>query len=952
MASWEDFSRIITEAKESKKLDPVDDDVNSDGKVDMNGSKVGCNDPDPRSMKTQVNLVKNKLRAMGLKMSQELEGEQIDEISLPGTGTVMAPKTATGVTSPMMQRKFLGVNIGSPETVKTTKPSKFGPIPEYTPQQVKRYNAQPNRPSTISTNRDGFQQSVAKSSAKPAPTAAKPAPTAAKPQTASAAMSQVFKGTPLSGVANIANRYDRQSNYRDQSPETRRLLGLQNSYEPEGELVDEGKKDLPQTKMYRKAGNLARQALSSKGAKKEKAMDRSAKIVSAITRETERKRFDEIGKSPAHNEEYQLDEEGMSLKDFKANRRKITGAEERADARERGHEGKTWADSGRTYSPDEARSRRAKMSDYSRQVRYQTAEDPDSDNADTYPVSKTKNPKKLRKQKAMGELGEGYIEEKSLSRAQQRFFGMVRAAQDGKMKSPSPEVAKAAKEMTKKQAHDFAATKHKGLPEKKEETKEELSLVHRILEDVMSEAFSGTIPGGKRRKGLSKTIQSRQVDKLADEGDYERADKLQDVSSVKLKKNKPQPTASKSPEPEPEKKQESGSKKPSAGKTTAYERATRTSAAGRIRAARITRQTEREKREYKEKIRQEKKSEQQAEAEDRRKSAEEKQQKLKEIEKGKRADSAERAAQRQYDVKQTKKQNLRKQIGAAINVKGPDVVSSKESDAKAVRADVQSAGQLLGAGAKLVGVAVNKMAEKRRGKQREKVGKEAREKSLKDDSQNESFVNWREEFILEVDDQVANPDQKKIIDISKKKNNIEINPKIDEAAPLIPIIARLAGGMTSRAVGSKLAGSAVQGSLRSNAAEFAANKAGNLATDLVKDKLEKKSRNEPSSSGTDILGMLSRLGTGQNEEFVNEAGAAWTKKSGKNQSGGLNEKGRKSYEAENPGSDLKAPSKEVGNPRRASFCARMSGMKAKLTSKKTANDPDSRINKSLRAWNC
>ena len=80
--------------------------------------------------------------------------------------------------------------------------------------------------------------------------------------------------------------------------------------------------------------------------------------------------------------------------------------------------------------------------------------------------------------------------------------------------------------------------------------------------------------------------------------------------------------------------------------------------------------------------------------------------------------------------------------------------------------------------------------------------------------------------------------------------------------------------------------------------------------------------------------------------------AAWTKKSGKNPEGGLNEKGRKSYERENPGSDLKAPSKKVGNPRRASFCARMKGMKKKLTSKKTANDPDSRINKSLRAWNC
>ena len=88
------------------------------------------------------------------------------------------------------------------------------------------------------------------------------------------------------------------------------------------------------------------------------------------------------------------------------------------------------------------------------------------------------------------------------------------------------------------------------------------------------------------------------------------------------------------------------------------------------------------------------------------------------------------------------------------------------------------------------------------------------------------------------------------------------------------------------------------------------------------------------------------------ESFELTSEAAWTRKEGKKKSGGLNEKGRKSYERENPGSDLKAPSKKVGNPRRASFCARMKGMKKKLTSKKTARDPDSRINKSLRAWNC
>ena len=82
-----------------------------------------------------------------------------------------------------------------------------------------------------------------------------------------------------------------------------------------------------------------------------------------------------------------------------------------------------------------------------------------------------------------------------------------------------------------------------------------------------------------------------------------------------------------------------------------------------------------------------------------------------------------------------------------------------------------------------------------------------------------------------------------------------------------------------------------------------------------------------------------------------QEGAAWTKKAGKNKEGGLNEKGRKSYERENPGSDLKAPQPEGGS-RKKSFCARMGGMKKKLTSSKTANDPDSRINKALRKWKC
>ena len=97
------------------------------------------------------------------------------------------------------------------------------------------------------------------------------------------------------------------------------------------------------------------------------------------------------------------------------------------------------------------------------------------------------------------------------------------------------------------------------------------------------------------------------------------------------------------------------------------------------------------------------------------------------------------------------------------------------------------------------------------------------------------------------------------------------------------------------------------------------------------------------------------------EDKVNEASPAWQRKEGKNPEGGLNRKGVESYRRENPGSKLQTavttdPSKlKPGSKkakRRLSFCRRMKGMKAKLTSAKTARDPDSRINKSLRKWNC
>jgi len=76
---------------------------------------------------------------------------------------------------------------------------------------------------------------------------------------------------------------------------------------------------------------------------------------------------------------------------------------------------------------------------------------------------------------------------------------------------------------------------------------------------------------------------------------------------------------------------------------------------------------------------------------------------------------------------------------------------------------------------------------------------------------------------------------------------------------------------------------------------------------------------------------------------------AWTRSEGKSESGGLNEKGRKSYEAANPGSDLKAPQPE-GGARKKSFCARMRGMRKRQ--KPSNNTGDDRLSKSLRKWKC
>ncbi len=221
---------------------------------------------------------------------------------------------------------------------------------------------------------------------------------------------------------------------------------------------------------------------------------------------------------------------------------------------------------------------------------------------------------------------------------------------------------------------------------------------------------------------------------------------------------------------------------------------------------------------------------------------------------------------------------------------------------------------------------------------------------------NEEFSNWREEFILEVGEKGS---EQKIIDVTKKKNKVEVNPNMGEEVlnELLPALgalavggkaalgkvvagtaARAAGGAVAKGIAKKGAGMAAKGAMRKKAVDFAARKGGEITADVVQKKIEKKFMNEPEYQ----------------EGYVPED---WQSVNRKDKTDGLSQKAVNAYRRENPGSKLQTAvteKKPTGKraERRKSFCRRMSGMKKRLTSAETARDPDSRINKALRRWNC
>jgi len=218
-------------------------------------------------------------------------------------------------------------------------------------------------------------------------------------------------------AAKYAGSEARSAEREDKKSKGKHIHGMADSVELDGDLVDEGKVELKQrnkNEMQRKAGNLGREVVSTPNTKKHAAkrgaaMDRMKKLVSVIARDDEEKRFKTIGQSPLHNS-YEM-EEGLDMKTFKSNRAKAQKAATRADSERRSLVGHEWHNTGRKYTPDEAKSRRANMSDDDRAARHRVAVDPDDDrDENTYSADKTKNPKKQRKQAAMGEEFQIWVE--------------------------------------------------------------------------------------------------------------------------------------------------------------------------------------------------------------------------------------------------------------------------------------------------------------------------------------------------------------------------------------------------------------------------------------------------------------------------------------------------------------------------------------------------------------
>jgi hypothetical protein len=940
MASWEEFSRIVTEAKASKKLDPVgqeDDDVDNDGDSDSSDSYL-------KKRRSAVGAAIAADKKKKVEEALDPVGQEDKDIDNDGDHDKSDKY--------LLNRRKVRAKVIPPQEKLKTDRDMFN-IPK-SEQEAARERLLAKTKAKREKMKEETEQldEIAPLAIGAGVAAAAAAPYLMKKFAKPAVDKAINK--PATGSGGLV---DKMKQRRDATNSA--IQQLRQSFEQEGEMVEEDKE-------YRR--EMRKAAARERAEEKRERKGEGKKSAKAPGR---------LGKSAGTS---YADKEHLSIK---------------------GHDEVT-KKSGHTVG-NPFPENYVTTGEYIEEMPYQVYGSPDGKTEKKIgkPVKSKKYAHGRAEELADTHKGTGgkyrvqkedveNIEEKALSRAQQRFMGMVYAAKKGGTPA-SPEVAKAASGMSKKAAKDFAKTKHEGLPEKKEDTKEELSLVNKILSE------------------FSPLSEGKLDDLLADirgEDDEEK----------------------KSPKKSEKERKETAKKQVKRGKSdpSALTRRAAVAGASRIKAEREKTKRQRERQEYEKARREEKRAES-------REKQKEKQEKLESSMKEKRI----KAAQAQSDREEAKKEKKKREVTGAVKsafkgIRTGPVVSDKEKGSTGSSVDsaietATSVGSAIGKATR--GIVAAKMKQRKEKKQEEK--RRERHEKIKNEMSKESFSNWREEFIFEVDDQSIKEPKEKIIDVTKKKNKIEINPNmsegnIQEIAPLAGVLAKVAGGAAARGIASRGAGFAAKGALQKKVVDVAAQKGGEMTADMVQKRLEKKFKNEDEEleEGMTLKDFKANRKKLQRKEASVDAekrghvgkewhntgrkyspdeaksrranmsdddraarhrsaidpdddrdentysadktknpkklrkqkamgeSAAWTKKEGKSEAGGLNEKGRKSYERENPGSDLKAPSKEVGNPRRESFCSRMKGMKKKLTSKKTANDPDSRINKSLRAWNC
>ena len=130
------------------------------------------------------------------------------------------------------------------------------------------------------------------------------------------------------------------------------------------------------------------------------------------------------------------------------------------------------------------------------------------------------------------------LSEKAVSKAQQRFFGMVDAYKKGDMPDASPAIKKAADGMSKKQVKDFAKTKHKGLPNHVDEN----TLVRLIREsiqehlvDVMKRYTEGKATSKEANKAIMDLANSsNSINERKNRNFYDYADEYMKKNGKKL----------------------------------------------------------------------------------------------------------------------------------------------------------------------------------------------------------------------------------------------------------------------------------------------------------------------------------------------------------------------------------------------------------------------------------